>query len=88
MIRAGVHQLTSISVLCSASDGKAPSLHLPRAGSCNLRPSENQIILDHYLCCWQLINRCCFSLQLYRRLSEVLGLNDETMVLSVFIGKM
>ncbi|KAA0703852.1 Exportin-7 [Triplophysa tibetana] len=25
--------------------------------------------------------------QLYRRLSEVLGLNDETMVLSVFIGK-
>lgn len=28
------------------------------------------------------------SLQLYRRLSEVLGLNDETMVLSVFIGKM
>ena len=26
--------------------------------------------------------------QLYRRLSEVLGLNDETMVLSVFIGKM
>ncbi|KFV02667.1 Exportin-7, partial [Tauraco erythrolophus] len=28
-----------------------------------------------------------FPLQLYRRLSEVLGLNDETMVLSVFIGK-
>ncbi|KAL7981295.1 hypothetical protein Chor_002191 [Crotalus horridus] len=28
------------------------------------------------------------SSKLYRRLSEVLGLNDETMVLSVFIGKM
>ncbi|RLV63681.1 hypothetical protein DV515_00017845 [Chloebia gouldiae] len=28
-----------------------------------------------------------FFWQLYRRLSEVLGLNDETMVLSVFIGK-
>ncbi|NXU16376.1 XPO7 protein, partial [Pardalotus punctatus] len=27
------------------------------------------------------------SSKLYRRLSEVLGLNDETMVLSVFIGK-
>lgn len=27
-------------------------------------------------------------LQVYRRLSEVLGLNDESMVLSVFIGKM
>lgn len=31
---------------------------------------------------------CCSLSQLYRRLSEVLGLNDETMVLSVFIGKM
>ena len=30
----------------------------------------------------------CVCSQLYRRLSEVLGLNDETMVLSVFIGKM
>ena len=27
-------------------------------------------------------------LQVYRRLSEVLGLSDESMVLSVFIGKM
>ncbi|MBN3316501.1 XPO7 protein, partial [Atractosteus spatula] len=29
----------------------------------------------------------CQTKPLYRRLSEVLGLNDETMVLSVFIGK-
>lgn len=88
MIRAGIHQITSISLLCFASYGKAPSLHLPKDECCNLRPSENQIILDLCLCCWQLINWCYFSLQLYRRLSEVLGLNDETMVLSVFIGKM
>ena len=36
-----------------------------------------------------MVNDVCLCVsQLYRRLSEVLGLNDETMVLSVFIGKM
>ncbi|CAB1318270.1 unnamed protein product [Coregonus sp. 'balchen'] len=35
-----------------------------------------------------MVNDVCLCVsQLYRRLSEVLGLNDETMVLSVFIGK-
>jgi len=29
-----------------------------------------------------------FIFQVYRKLSEVLGLSDESMVLSVFIGKM
>lgn len=29
-----------------------------------------------------------FRRQVYRRLSEVLGLSDESMVLSMFIGKM
>lgn len=46
------------------------------------------MILDRSLLYGHFLSRCCLSLQLYRRLSEVLGLNDETMVLSVFIGKM
>uniref|UniRef100_A0A8B9WRU8 Exportin 7 n=1 Tax=Bos mutus grunniens TaxID=30521 RepID=A0A8B9WRU8_BOSMU len=70
-------------------------------GRVSFASTDEQDAMDGELVCrqkqyWDMVFLICiFCLlslpqthhQLYRRLSEVLGLNDETMVLSVFIGK-